>query len=146
MADDARPLRRRKPVLVASIGVATVSYLALQTGCEEEEQMHQVANLLAPPLDASFDPSVVPDAAEDGGFDAWVSGNLLPPPPTEDDAGPDALVPSGNLLPPPADAALDAAQDAAQDAAHDAAHDAKVDTGIPTSGNLLPPLPPERLR
>jgi hypothetical protein len=141
---DNRPKRKGKQLLVASVGVATVSYLALQGGCVDEESIPLVANLLAPPWDASVDTVTAADAAlpGDAALDALVtSGTLLPPPPPPPsacDAATDALTTSGNLLPPPPD--LDAAQDAAADAASDAAaRDAKADTSLPTSGNLLPP-------
>jgi hypothetical protein len=153
MPDNTRPKRKGKQLLVASVGVATVSYLALQGGCVDEADIPLVANLLAPPWDASIDTVTTGDAAlpADAALDALVvSGNLLPPPPP--DAATDALTTSGNLLPPPPpDAAMDALTtsgnllpppppDATVDAAPDAAaRDAKVDTGLPTSGNLLPP-------
>jgi hypothetical protein len=156
MSNDPQNPRKGKRLLVASIGVATVSFLSLQTGCEDG-QMTNVANLLTPPVDTFHDPSHVPDAALDAASDALIpSANLLAPP---GDAAFDAIVPTGNLLAPPDaslhDAALDAIvtsgnllppPDAAADAApaKDAApaHDAKVDTGLPTSGNLLPPMGP----
>lgn len=136
MRKDSPDKRKGKRLLVASIGVATVSYLALQGGCtDEEETITTVANLLAPPLDASYESVTTGDASRpvDAGFDALVvSGNLLPPP---FDASSDALITSGNLLPPPP-------PDAATDAAADAARDGQADVGLPSVGNLLPPPKP----
>jgi hypothetical protein len=149
MTRDLKRQRQRKRLLVASVGVATVSFMALHTGCDDSDaQLTNVANLLVP-LDGSIDFAFAPDA---NAPPIPTSGNLLPLPQDSGpkDAGHDALVVSGNLVaPPPADAAADAASDAAADAASDAApsdgsaaHDARVDTGIPASGNLLPPIGP----
>jgi len=144
MAGDPHQQRKRKRLLVATIGVATVSFLGLQTGCRDEEPVSS-GNLLPPgAIDTSNDPTLARDAASSdplvgtGNLVAPppVSGNLLPPP-TAVDAGPkdaalDALIVSGNLVAPPP-------QDAAADASDGAAKDAKVDTGIiPPSGNLMP--------
>lgn len=148
MAHDPERQRKRKRLLVASVGVATVSFMGLQTGCDDSDgQMTFTANLLAIPLDGSIDFATVPDAATDAR-----TGNTLPLPPSANllaipldsgarDASADALIVSGNLVaPPPPDAAADAANDAApKDGSID---DARVDTGIPASGNLLPPLGP----
>lgn len=72
-----------RKLLVASVGVAAISYVACTTTTS--------GNLVAPEGDAS--------AEEDGGSDALVtSGNLMPPPA---DAKADAPVTSGNLMPPP---------------------------------------------
>jgi hypothetical protein len=157
--------RKGKKLLVASIGVATVSFMNLQTGCEDSDdgQLTNVANLIGIPIDSFHDPSLARDAALDAALDAFspvvISGNLLPPitatanllAPPADASFMDAIVTSGNLLPPP-DAAADAASDAALDASHDAAakdaaapKDAKADTGLPSSGNLLP-IPPNGSR
>jgi hypothetical protein len=138
--------------LVASLGVATVSFMGLQTGCEDGDgHMTFTANLLAIPLDGSIDFSTVPPIPDAGGHASYdaavipVSGNLIAP---IQDSGPkdaavaDALITSGNLLPPPPpDAAVDAASDAAAKDGS-APKDARVDTGIPSSGNLLPPIGP----
>jgi hypothetical protein len=151
MPKDPENQRKRKRLLVASIGVATVSFLGAQTGCNnEDDTIKSIANLLVPPFDTSQDPSVPRDAE----VDAFVPpGQGLTLDAALRDAAGDALTTSGNLLPPPADAALgadaaaDAARDAASDAAADAAKDAAppkdtyIDTGLPSSGNLLPPLP-----
>ena len=154
MRDDLPVRRKGKRLLVATIGVATVSYMGLHGGCTEDGEMVVVANLLVPPVETSHDPSLVDASAHDAGQDALVgSGNLLPPPVTSGNLLPPptdaALDASGNLLPPPTDASLDGAADAATDAAHpaDAAHpkDAKIDTGLPSSGNLLP-IPPRETR
>ena len=150
MADDRQQLRRRKRLLVASIGVATVSFMSLQSGCQDDEPATS-GNLLPLPVGSQNDPALASDAATDATMDALVtSGNLVAPPlppsgnlvaPPLDaaikDAAPDALITSGNLVaPPPADAATDAAGDAA---AKDAESDAKI--VIPPSGNLMP-VPP----
>jgi hypothetical protein len=154
MAQDPKQQRARKRLLVATVGVATVSFLSLQTGCEDDEYITTVANLLAVPLDSSIDMAVVRDASTDatplfpsanliavpvdsGPMDAsgdalTTSGNLLPPP---QDASGDALITSGNLIPPPHDAAADAASDAAT------ARDAKADTGAPSGGYPKPGHP-----
>ncbi len=142
MSDDPQQQRKRKRLLVASIGVATVSFMSLQTGCEDEEQISSVANLVAPPIDTFHDPSLARDAA----MDALVtSGNLVAPPVVQPkDAAADALVVSGNLVAPPArDAAADAADSATDAAADGAAKDAAADAKIviPPSGNLMP-VPP----
>jgi hypothetical protein len=63
-----------KKLLVASIGVATVSYVA----CSNTETS---GNLVAPPQDASADHRVT-DAPTDTPFNGnETSGNLAPPPP-----------------------------------------------------------------
>jgi hypothetical protein len=157
MTQDPQRQRQRKRLLVASVGVATVSFMALQTGCEDTDGLPYAANLLAIPLDGSIDFATVADAASDAQLDARppplpTSGNLVAIPYDAGlkDAASDALVTSGNLVaPPPPDAAADAASDGATDAASDAAlkdaatpKDARVDTGIPSSGNLLPPIGP----
>jgi hypothetical protein len=140
MREDPPHKRKGKRLLVASVGVATASYLALQSGCTElGEETYTSGNLLPPPQDSSIDGATTQDAAQpaDGGSDALiVSGNLLPPPA---DASSDALITSGNLLPPPREAGIDPAQDAATDGA---ARDGQADVGLPTSGNLLPPPRP----
>ncbi len=102
--------RPGKPLLIATLGLATLSYATAQ-GCGDDEPTPS-GNLLAPPVDASVD-----GGRDSGAMDA-TSGNLLPPPPQ--DAALDALTPSGNLIAPPGDASLDAQLP-------------------PTSGNLLPP-------
>jgi hypothetical protein len=140
MRRDSPDKRRGKRLLVASIGVATVSYLALQSGCTDlGEETFTSGNLVAPPLDASVEPVLPGDAARpaDAGSDALIgSGNLLPPPA---DASSDALITSGNLLPPPPEGGADAAPDAVRDAA---ARDGQADVGLPSIGNLLPPPRP----
>lgn len=146
MADDPQQQRKRKRLLVASIGVATVSFLSLQTGCEDAEPVTS-GNLLPVPVGSVKDPALAGDAATDAAMDALVtSGNLVAPPVVQPkDAAADALIVSGNLVAPPArDAAAEAADgatDAATDgAAKDAAQsDAKI--VIPPSGNLMP-VPP----
>jgi len=72
-----------RKLLVASVGVAAISYVACTT-------TQTSGNLMAPETDAAADAE--PDAPV-------TSGNLMPPPPV--DAGPDAPVTSGNLMPPP---------------------------------------------
>lgn len=81
-----------KKLLVASIGVATVSYVA----CSNTETY---GNLVAPPgSDAASDAPA--DAISDVFFGAETSGNLV--------------------APPPPDASTDAAKDGAADGATDA--------------------------
>ena len=142
MGKDAQdPSNKRKRLLVASLGVATVSYLGMQAGCADgEEYMTTISNLIAPPGDASFYPWPGSDAA----VDAALGTDAQPPEAGGQDAAlrdaaPDAIVTSGNLLPPP-DAATDAAT---QDASR--AKDAQIDTGLPASGNLMP-MPPRESR
>ena len=82
----SRPSRRRK-LLVASIGVATVSYVVL-TACKETPIS---GNLPAPPPPTDNPPVV---------------GNLPAPPPPEDAAKPDATAAesdggAGFATPPP---------------------------------------------
>lgn len=89
-----------RKLLVASIGVAAVSYVACSTTPETS------GNLVAPPVDAAGG-----DAPSDA---ASSSGNLMPPPPVDAsrdgtvpaDASDDGLAPidatSGNLMPPDA--------------------------------------------
>lgn len=141
MRDESQNKRKGKRLLVASLGVATVSYLALQSGCTDDlEDVPASGNLVAPPLDASFETVTTGDASapRDAGLDALVGiGNLLPPPIL--DASSDALITSGNLLPPPPGTSSDAAVDGASDAS---AGDARTDTDLPTTGNLLPPPQP----
>jgi hypothetical protein len=104
------PLKRpTKKLLVAAVGVATVSYVA----CGD------TSNPPPPPVDAQADMPV--------------SGNLVPPPDaTVDDGGdpadmqPDLPV-SGNLVPPP-DATVD-----------DGGDPADMQPDLPVSGNLVPP-------
>jgi hypothetical protein len=156
MTHDPQRQRKRKRLLVASVGVATISFMALHAGCSDDEPVGS-GNLLPPaPVDASTDPAIARDAASDASSDALVSsgnlvapppptsGNLLPPAPVDasaQDAAKDALVVSGNLVaPPPQDASSDASDAALKDGS--APKDARVDTGIPSSGNLLPPLGP----
>ncbi len=84
--DPPSPPRKRlgRKLLVAAVGVATVSYVA----CSQNTTS---GNLVAPPADAMTD--VAPDVGPDA-----ISGNLIAPPP---DAAPDASV----------DASLDAPRD-----------------------------------
>jgi hypothetical protein len=98
MAAPAAPERNRKRLLVAAIGVATISYASSQ-GCEPQPTMTSTSgNLVPPPADANPLPP-----ARDAELPS--SGNLLPPPPRDagppQDAAPDALPTSGNLVPPP---------------------------------------------
>ena len=70
--------RRRvgRKLLVASIGVASVSYVACGGG-------GTVANLVAPPMDGSIDAKkdgVVPDVMQDVMQGMDVVANLMPPP------------------------------------------------------------------
>jgi hypothetical protein len=84
-----------KKLLVASIGVATISYVACSTG------------------------STTTDAGADAAADGPVtSGNLMPPPPVDasEDVKPDVPPTSGNLMPPPP---IDAGDDGASDAGTD---------------------------
>jgi len=118
--------RKGKALLVAAIGVATVSYLK---GCAEDHQSFSSGNLLPGPPD----PALTRDAAADGAApsDASLpgSGNLLPPP------GDASLPPvSGNLLPPPGDASLPPVSGNLLPPPPDAS--------LPPSGNLVPPPPP----
>jgi hypothetical protein len=128
MSDPTRSKRKGKRLLVAALGVATVSYLNAQ-GCTEETERFTSGNLVPGPPDfvTTGDGGAADAARIDTGIDTGIptSGNLLPPPVV--DTG---IPTSGNLLPPPA---VDASADAAKDAA--------LDTGLPTSGNLLPPPP-----
>jgi hypothetical protein len=87
-----------KKLLVASVGVAAISYMACTTS--------ETSGNLVSPID---DASVAPLDAADAKDDALISsGNLVAPPP--DDAGADAakdaadedvFIGSGNLVPPP---------------------------------------------
>lgn len=74
-----------RKLLVASVGVAAISYVACTT-------TQTSGNLMAPEVDASAEEDAQPDALV-------TSGNLMPPP--EADARADAPVTSGNLMPPP---------------------------------------------
>jgi hypothetical protein len=147
MSHDQGHKRRGKRLLVAAVGVATVSYALGQAGCADDP-LPTSGNLMAP----SDGGLTVDEASVTGAAD---SGNLLPSPPGT------ITYTSGNLLPPP-DASLDAASDASDGDASDASDssdasdasdaskptDAQVDGQvIPPSGNLLPPpsgnlLPP----
>lgn len=92
-----------RKLLVASLGVATLSYVACTTSPSS-------GNLMFPDGDAAADGPVT-------------SGNLMPPPPPDGaaDAKPDAPVTSGNLMPPPPPDAGDAgdAGDSSSDAGRD---------------------------
>lgn len=97
--------RPGKPLLLATIGLATLSYASAQ-GCGDDEPTGS-GNLLPPPQDAGL------DASKDSGPPILLdSGNLLAPPPQDaaadsalGDAALDAQLPSsGNLVPPPPDA------------------------------------------
>jgi hypothetical protein len=94
MTERVTPKRRGKRLLVASIGLATLSYVGAP-GCGDDD-LEGSGNLLVPPThDAG------PDAAMDAGDPGMPTGNLLPPPLLQD---------SGNLLaPPPTDASTDSA-------------------------------------
>lgn len=97
MSQDPSSKRRRlstKKILVAAIGVASVSYVI---ACEENTPSS--GNLMAP------------DASQDASIDVTSSsGNLMAP----QDAGPrdaqdeDVFVSSGNLMAPPTDGGSDA--------------------------------------
>jgi hypothetical protein len=71
-----------RKLLVASLGVAAISYVACTTS--------------QPSLDGGSGADAAADAKADGPV---TSGNLMPPPPV--DAAADAPVTSGNLMPPP---------------------------------------------
>jgi hypothetical protein len=86
-----------RKLLVASLGVAAISYVACTTS------------------QTSPDGGSDADAAADANADGPVtSGNLMPPPPV--DAAADAQVTSGNLMPPPP---VDAGNDGSTDAGAD---------------------------
>ena len=111
-----RPLLARK-LLIASLGVATISYV----GCADNNSGGDggtvvpgpEGNLMAPPpSDASGDVSFGPE------------GNLMAPPPS-DASGDVSFGPEGNLMaPPPSDAA-----------------DAPSDVSFGPEGNLMAPPP-----
>ena len=86
-----------RKLLVASLGVATLTYVA----CTSPSS----GNLMFP------DDAAAADAKADGPV---TSGNLMPPPPV--DAAADAPVTSGNLMPPPP---FDAGNDSSTDAGRD---------------------------
>jgi hypothetical protein len=86
--------RTKKKLLVAAVGVASVSYV----GCSSN--MTTTANLMVPSQDASSD-------AEGDAFIS--SGNLVivapdSPPDAPADATDDMFVTTANLAPPPSDA------------------------------------------
>jgi hypothetical protein len=133
MSESAR-VRTKKMLLVAAVGVGTVSYVA----CSDNSTS---GNLVGPPVDGSV-----------SGADAFISsGNLAPPPVDASSSGADAFISSGNLVGPLPDAGSPAPdsslpQDSSTDspgAAHDSssgANDAAFDRFI-GSGNLVAPLP-----
>lgn len=84
------PRRPGRKLLVASLGVAAVSYAAACHGTKEPEQ---VGNLVAPqPEPSAEQPPPQPEPPE-------TAGNLMAPPePPPPDAGPRHMV--GNLMPP----------------------------------------------
>ena len=133
MQNGSPPRNKRKPLLSASIGVATISYMGMQGGClDGDRRLIHSANLIGPPIEAGIEPSVVADSNLDSGMPQ--SGNLLPPP---RDAATDANQQAESDAAPNPDAG-DAAQDEdAGDAAQD--EDAARDSMLPTSGNLVPP-------
>jgi hypothetical protein len=92
--------RPGKPLLLATLGLATLSYVSLQ-GCADDSDG---SDDRGPPVDGGL------DGSREGGQILIDSGNLLPPPPQDAaadsaarDADVDAQLPpvSGNLLPPP---------------------------------------------
>lgn len=91
--------RKGKRLLVAAIGVATISYMSSQSGCKREPTATTTSgNLVPPPAEAG------PVPPDDIGVQS--SGNLVPPPPADagrvEDAGVEVpLVPTGNLVVPP---------------------------------------------
>jgi hypothetical protein len=140
----ARP-RTGKRLLVAAVGVATVSFASTQ-GCEPEGGGYTIVtsgNLVAgPPYEAGTSAVTAPDARLPGpASDASVVDPRQPRPDaaaaeaTRDAASVrearDAGLPtSGNLLPPPRDAAVG-----------DAASKEAGRPVLPPSGNLLPAPP-----
>lgn len=94
------PTRKGRKLLVASIGVATMAYVGANCGGSE----NVVANLLAPPVDASKDTAnPVKDAAPDL-VDDFPVANLVAPP--VDARAIDVVedFPVANLVAPPVDA------------------------------------------
>jgi hypothetical protein len=91
--------RKGKRLLVAAIGVATISYVSSQSGCKREPTSTTTSgNLVPPPAEAK------PTPPDDIGVQS--SGNLVPPPAADAGRGQDAAIevplpPSGNLVPPP---------------------------------------------
>jgi len=108
-------LKLGRKLLVATVGLATVSYVACGGS-------------------TSSGPSTTSDAAVDGAVQSDItSGNLLPPPDTKPDTY-TADITSGNLVPPPDTGSSDAG---AADTGT-----SKPDSTPPfdvTSGNLVPP-------
>jgi hypothetical protein len=105
---------RTKKLLVAAVGVASVSYLA----CSSSDTTGASGG----------------DASADATNDALVSsGNLVAPLP---EASPDVFMSSGNLVAPLPEGSTDAPADAPKDAQGDALQDVFIG-----SGNLVAPLP-----
>lgn len=138
MSERAR-VRTKKMLLVAAVGVGTVSYVA---ACGDDSTS---GNFVGTSQDGST-----------SGGDAFIaSGNLAPPPADAPSSVPDVFISSGNLMPampppdanspapdasvPPSDGSTDAPA-TAPDASSDAPHDAALDRFI-GSGNLVGPLP-----
>jgi hypothetical protein len=84
-----KPTRGRK-LLIASVGVATINYVAACGG-----ESHTSGNLVAPPEGGSAHSGQ--GGAAHAGIGGLTSGNLVPPPP----AGAGGTFTSGNLVPPP---------------------------------------------
>lgn len=111
-----QPSPSRK-LLIASVGVATINYVA---ACVHEPET--TGNLVAPPPSSAGAPNATDGAdsatAGTGGQAAVppTSGNLVAPPPTPQPTNTPPT--SGNLMPPPQSSAP------------------------PTSGNLVPPPKP----
>lgn len=120
---DMRQLSPSRKLLIASVGVATINYVA---ACVHEPET--TGNLVAPPP-SSVD---VPASTDNGGVLATggragtggeaassvTSGNLVAPPPSATPQPSSTPPTSGNLMPPP------------------------PSSTPPTSGNLVPPPKP----
>jgi hypothetical protein len=102
MSEQTARRRNRKQLLIAAVGVATVSYLG--SGCNRVQVSSATSgNLMAPPPAEAAVPQLA-DAGQVAPGPIAPSGNLMAPPQDAALQAPDVLdTPnvSGNLMPPP---------------------------------------------
>jgi hypothetical protein len=121
---NVRPPAGRK-LLIASVGVATVSYVALSTSCSSSS--NPAGNLVAPPSDAA---------------DEFPVANLVAPPFDAAEEFPVAnlVAPPLDAFVPPADARGDVTADGPRDAPGDAVSDQSTIDDFPVANLVAPPI------
>jgi len=130
MQTSSQRKRAGKRLLVAAIGVATVSFVGAESGCApDSDQVDARDESSAPYDDEGATPSVSDQSLTISGGRLKIpqSGNLLPPPGIDPGTvvlPPKGFPPSGNLMAPPG------------------VYDPPVVIGpvLPPSGNLMPPI------